>query len=46
MEDWNSLPLNMVMADDSGNIGYTLLSSTPDRKNAYPYLGCRVLDGT
>lgn len=41
-----SVPQNVVMADTSGNIGYMLLSSSPIRKNEYPYLGCRVLDGT
>jgi penicillin amidase len=34
------------MADTSGNIGYALLSASPIRGNEYPYLGCRVLDGT
>lgn len=41
-----SVPQNVVLADTSGNIGYMLLSSSPRRKNEYPYLGCRVLDGT
>ena len=41
-----SVPQNIVLADTSGNIGYMLLSSSPKRKNEYPYLGCRVLDGT
>lgn len=43
---WISVPQNVVMADTSGNIGYMLLSTSPIRKNEYPYLGCRVLDGT
>jgi penicillin amidase len=34
------------MADTSGNIAYMLTSASPVRKNEYPYLGCRVLDGT
>lgn len=41
-----SVPQNIVLADTSGNIGYMLLSSSPKRRNEYPYLGCRVLDGT
>ena len=41
-----SIPINVVLADTSGNIGFTLLSSAPVRSNEYPYLGCRVLDGT
>lgn len=38
--------MNFVMADNSGNIGYLLTSSIPERKNDFPLLGCRVLDGT
>lgn len=34
------------MADNSGNIGYMLVSSIPIRRNDYPLLGCRVHDGT
>ena len=43
---WNSVPINLVVADTSGNIGYMLLSASPQRKNEYPYLGCHILDGT
>jgi penicillin amidase len=32
--------------DVEDNIGYALLTASPIRKNAYPYLSCRVLDGT
>jgi len=46
LNTWKSIPANVVMADNSGNIGYMLLSSSPIRKNEYPYLGCRILDGT
>lgn len=35
-----------MLADSSGNIGYMLLSTSPMRKNEYPHLGCRVLDGS
>ena len=43
---WRSIPINLVAADSSGNIGYSLLVNAPIRKNGYPYLGCKVLDGT
>ena len=46
IKEWRSVPANVVMADQSGNIGYMLLASSPLRKGDYPYLGCRVLDGT
>ena len=36
----------MLLADIDGNIGYMLLSSSPKRKNHYPYLGCRISDGS
>jgi len=29
MKNWNSAPINMVLADRSGNIGYMLLSASP-----------------
>ena len=45
-KQWLSVPANIVLADTAGNIGYMLLSSSPMRKNEYPYLGCRVHDGT
>jgi penicillin amidase len=35
-----------LSADIEGNIGYWMLSSSPVRRNDYPYLGSRVLDGT
>lgn len=45
IDEWRSIPANIVMADRKGNIGYMLLSSSPKRKNEYPYLGCRIIDG-
>jgi len=45
IKEWRSIPANIVMADRKGNIGYMLLSGSPKRKNDYPYLGCKVLDG-
>ena len=38
--------MNLVLADNSGNIGYIHAASLPIRKNTTPYIGCRVLDGT
>lgn len=46
LETWSSAPCNFVMADTSGNIAYSLLSAAPKRKNDYPYLGTKILDGT
>lgn len=40
------MPASIVMADDSGNIGYALLSPSPIRKNWYPYLGMNIIDGS
>ena len=34
------------MADTSGNIGYRLITTMPERKNKTPFIGSRVLDGT
>lgn len=35
------------MADRDGNIGYSLVTAYPVRgDHEYPYMGCRVLDGT
>jgi penicillin G amidase len=33
------------MADDSGDIGYILLLSFPNRKDKTPFIGNRVLNG-
>jgi len=34
------------MADDSGNIGYRMITTFPERKDKTPFIGNRVLDGT
>lgn len=34
------------MADTSGNIGYRLLMTIPERNDKRPFVSCRVLDGT
>lgn len=41
-----SLPMNLVAADNSGDIGYMMLVSFPNRKDKTPFIGNRVLDGT
>ena len=38
--------MNLVMADNGGDIGYMMLASIPNRKDKTPYIGNRVLDGT
>ena len=37
---------NLVVADNSGNIGYQMMAPCPVRKDKTPYAGMRVLDGT
>lgn len=46
IKEWRGPPLNIVLADRAGNIGYMLVSSNPKRKGDYPNLGCRMFDGT
>ena len=36
----------MLYADTSGNIGYRLLMTVPERKDKTPFISNRVLDGT
>ena len=43
---YRSVPMNLVMADNSGDIGYIMLVSFPNRKDKTPFIGNRVLDGT
>ena len=45
-DKWVSLGVNIVASDLEGNIGYWMLSSSPVRRNDYPYLGSSILDGT
>jgi len=42
---YKGIPMNMVFADNSGDIGYVMLVAVPDRKNKTPYIGNRVLNG-
>lgn len=39
IKKWNSVSVNMLMADNSGNIGYMLGSSIPIRNNSAPFRG-------
>ena len=42
---YNGFTVNLVLADNSGNIGYLMGTAHPIRKDKTPYIGCRVLDG-
>lgn len=46
IKQWTSVAINLVIADNQGNIGYMMGTAIPLRRNWYPNLGCRVLDGT
>ena len=45
-ENYQGLGQNTLMADTSGNIGYRLLMSIPERNDKTPFISSRVLDGT
>ena len=45
-DGYNGMGVNLVLGDNSGDIGYLMLSSLPVRKDQTPYIGCRILDGT
>ena len=38
--------MNLVMADNAGDIGYMMLVPFPNRKDKTPFIGNRVLDGS
>lgn len=42
---YKSLPMNLVVADNQGDIGYWMLASFPNRKDKTPFIGNRVLNG-
>lgn len=44
-DGYNGIPMNLVMADNDGDIGYMMLSSFPNRVDKTPYIGNRVLNG-
>lgn len=43
---YNGFGQNFIMADTSGNIGYKLVMSIPERNDKRPFVSCRALDGT
>jgi acyl-homoserine lactone acylase PvdQ len=44
-QGFTSLPMNLVLADNQGDIGYMMLAAVPNRKDKTPYIGNRVLNG-
>lgn len=42
---YKGIPMNLVMADNSGDIGYVMVAPVPSRKSKIPYIGNRVLNG-
>lgn len=44
--EYRSIPQNLIVAFDNGDIAYYLMASAPKRKQDIPYIGCYVLDGT
>ena len=45
-DGYNGVGMNLVLADNQGNIGYMMCATIPMRKDRTPYIGSRVLDGT
>ena len=45
-DGYSGIGQNLLMADNSGNIGYQMVAAIPVRKDKTPYIGCRVIDGT
>lgn len=45
-DGWKAFTVNLVLADNQGNIGFQMGVAFPRRKDQTPFLGCRVLDGT
>mgnify|MGYP002633286712 CR=1 FL=1 len=37
--------MNLVLADEQGDIGYMMLAPYPDRKDKTPFISNRVLNG-
>lgn len=44
-DSFKGLGQNALMADTSGNIGYRLIMTVPERKDKTPYLAARILNG-
>ena len=45
-QSYKGVGQNAIFADSSGNIGYKLMMTIPERKDKTPFLGARILDGT
>lgn len=45
-DGWSGVGMNLVLADNQGNIGYMMCASIPVRKDTTPHIGSRVLDGS
>lgn len=45
-EDYKSIPQNLLVAYNNGDIGYFLGAIMPIRKNQTPFSGCKVHDGS
>ena len=45
-QSYKGVGQNTVLADDSGNIGFRMLTTMPERKDKTPFIGNRILDGT
>ena len=46
MEIYASVPQNLILAFQDGDIGFFLANNVPIRNQDKPYTGCKVLDGT
>ena len=46
MKVFNSVPQNLIVAFQNGDIGFYLAHNIPIRKDGKPYTGCRVLNGS
>jgi hypothetical protein len=44
-DGYKGLPMNLVMADNTGDIGYMMLVPFPNRRDKTPFIGNRVLNG-
>ena len=44
--NYRGLGQNFIFADTSGNIGYRLIMTIPERHDKTPFIACRALDGT
>ncbi len=44
-DGYRGIPMNFVVADNAGDIGYMMLAAYPNRKDKTPFIGNRVLNG-